>query len=95
MPIVPGMDAPAVYNLAEAKARLSELVERAVRGEEIVIARRGRPAVRLTPAAPARRPRPGAWRGLGLDVAGLLAPVDPQTAAAWAGDTTDNRGLRK
>ena len=34
-------------NLAEAKARLSELVDRAEAGEEICIARRGKPVVRL------------------------------------------------
>lgn len=34
-------------NLAEAKARLSELVDRCLAGEEIVIARRNQPLVRL------------------------------------------------
>ena len=34
-------------NLAEAKARLSELVARAEGGEDVRIKRRGRPAVRL------------------------------------------------
>ena len=33
----------------EAKNRLSELVERAARGEEIVITRRGEPLARLMP----------------------------------------------
>jgi prevent-host-death family protein len=33
----------------EAKNRLSELVERAARGEEIVITRRGEPIARLMP----------------------------------------------
>jgi len=33
----------------EAKNRLSELVERAARGEEIVITRRGEPVARLVP----------------------------------------------
>ena len=33
----------------EAKTKLSQLVERAEAGEEIVIARRGKPVVRLTP----------------------------------------------
>jgi prevent-host-death family protein len=35
-------------NLAEAKARLSELVDAALDGEEIVIARRNVPVVKLT-----------------------------------------------
>lgn len=33
----------------EAKTKLSQLVERAERGEDIVIARHGTPIVRLTP----------------------------------------------
>ncbi|HEV2186822.1 MAG TPA: type II toxin-antitoxin system prevent-host-death family antitoxin [Stellaceae bacterium] len=35
-------------SLADAKARLSELVARAEAGEDICITRRGKPAVRLT-----------------------------------------------
>ena len=35
----------------EAKTRLSQLVERAEAGEEIVIARNGTPVVRLVPVA--------------------------------------------
>lgn len=35
----------------EAKTRLSQLVQRAERGEEIVITRNGRPVVRLAPIA--------------------------------------------
>lgn len=36
----------------EAKTHLSQLVERALAGEEIVVTRRGKPAVRLTPVEP-------------------------------------------
>lgn len=36
-------------NIAEAKAKLSELVEAASRGEEIVLARHGKPMARLAP----------------------------------------------
>ena len=37
-------------NLADAKARLSELVDLAEAGESIEILRRGKPVARLTPA---------------------------------------------
>jgi prevent-host-death family protein len=37
----------------EAKTKLSQLVERAVAGEEIVIARNGKPVARLVPVASA------------------------------------------
>lgn len=42
-------------NLAEAKARLSELVGRAEAGEDIRISRRGKPAVKLVPVEPLKR----------------------------------------
>ena len=43
-------------NLADAKARLSELVERAAAGETIEISRRGKRVARLTSATPGRAP---------------------------------------
>ncbi|HEX8302407.1 type II toxin-antitoxin system prevent-host-death family antitoxin [Sphingomonas sp.] len=43
-------------NLADAKARLSEIVDRVEAGESIEIVRRGRPVARLTPANPQKRP---------------------------------------
>ncbi|AMS29104.1 hypothetical protein AEM38_05925 [Hyphomonadaceae bacterium UKL13-1] len=39
-----------VMNVAEAKAKLSELIERAERGEAVFIARKGKEAVRLLAA---------------------------------------------
>lgn len=44
-------------NIAEAKAHLSELIQRAITGDEVVIARDGKPLVRLVPvtAAPTRQ----------------------------------------
>jgi prevent-host-death family protein len=43
-------------NLAEAKARLSELVEQSGKGETIQIARRGKPVAQLTPVERPRKP---------------------------------------
>ena len=45
----------AAINIYEAKTKLSQLVERAAAGEEIVIAKAGRPMARLVPL-PAHRP---------------------------------------
>lgn len=51
-------------NLYEAKTRLSDLVERAAAGEDIVIAKNGTPRVRLVPVAVPNEPRrPGRWKG--------------------------------
>lgn len=41
----------AQVGMHEAKTKLSQLVERAEAGEEIVIARNGRPVARLVPVA--------------------------------------------
>ncbi len=40
----------AQIGMHAAKTHLSQLVERALEGEEIVLTRRGKPAVRLVPA---------------------------------------------
>jgi prevent-host-death family protein len=54
----------AQFNVAEAKARFSELVQKAVSGEEVVIARDNRPLLRLVPlGAPAGKRTPGSARG--------------------------------
>ena len=54
----------AQFNVAEAKARFSELVQKAVSGEEVVIAKDNRPLLRLVPfGAPGRKRKPGSARG--------------------------------
>ncbi|TDR88009.1 type II toxin-antitoxin system Phd/YefM family antitoxin [Enterovirga rhinocerotis] len=51
-------------NIHEAKTQLSRLVEAALAGEEVVIARNGVPAVKLVPVEkPAVRRRGGMWKG--------------------------------
>jgi prevent-host-death family protein len=61
---------------AKAKAKLSELVARAEAGEEVIIARHGKPAVTLT-VAPKPRPAPTGKRELGV-WAHLGPLVDPE-----------------
>jgi antitoxin (DNA-binding transcriptional repressor) of toxin-antitoxin stability system len=57
----------ATFNIAEAKAKLSELVARAESGETVVIARGGKPVVELKLAETARagRRQPGVWAKYG------------------------------
>lgn len=53
-----------ITNLHDAKAHLSRLVDRAAAGEEIVIAKAGKPLVRMVPFRASDRPRrSGYWRG--------------------------------
>ncbi|MGH7025556.1 MAG: type II toxin-antitoxin system Phd/YefM family antitoxin [Caulobacteraceae bacterium] len=71
-------------NIAAAKARLSELVARAEAGEEVIIARGGKPAVVLKPRVKnARIRRLGVWDryGAGIPETLFLGP-DAETAAA-------------
>lgn len=58
-------------NVHEAKTNLSRLLNRVVEGEEIIIAKAGRPVARLVPIE--RRPRP---RILGQDEGLFEVPDD-------------------
>ena len=75
----------SIYNMHEAKTHLSRLAERAADGEEIVIARNGRPLARLV-SMPERRPRRlGLARGriqVGED---FDAPLPPDIQEAFEG----------
>lgn len=53
-----------VVNVHEAKAHLSRLLNRVAAGEEIVIAKAGKPVARLVPVAvPAGKRVLGGWKG--------------------------------
>jgi prevent-host-death family protein len=53
-----------IVNMHQAKTSLSRLVERALAGEEVVIARNGEPLVKLVPVPKERKPRvPGRGKG--------------------------------
>jgi prevent-host-death family protein len=53
-----------VNTISEAKARLSELIEKASAGQEVIISRAGKPVAVLTAFRKTKRPRrPGALRG--------------------------------
>lgn len=70
--------AESTVNIHEAKTHLSRLIERVETGEEVVIARAGRPVARLIPYRAQTNPRvPGQWRGLVT-----LAPDFDQTDAS-------------
>lgn len=64
-------------NIAEAKARLSELIERALAGDEVVIARRNVPLVLLVAVETARAvPRCGVLKGAARMTDDFDAPLD-------------------
>lgn len=87
------------FNTLEAKNQLSKLVEAALRGEDVVIANRGKPVVRLVKVEPATRRRAGAWVGLMTDaqIAHAFSPkVEAEFAREWQAsiDRPIDDGLR-
>jgi prevent-host-death family protein len=84
-------------NIAEAKAKLSELLDRALAGEEIVIARAGKPLARLVPVTPLAPRKPGAWRGWAASIPTdvFLAPMDPEDLDAAEGKFSDEFGITR
>ena len=69
----------------EAKTELSRLVERALAGEEVVIARAGVPVVRLVPIAQQGRRKLGQWRGKVRMAPDFDAPLPEEELRHWEG----------
>jgi prevent-host-death family protein len=64
------------FNVHAAKTNLSQLIEAALRGEIVTIARRGKPAVRLVPVEPECAPG-SAYHALAGLLKGKVIEVDP------------------
>ena len=80
---------PNTFNVHEAKTHLSRLLERVAAGEEIVIARAGKPVARLAPLKPQRQPRrPGALAGKIWIADDFDEPLPETIAASFRGERT-------
>lgn len=75
-------------NLYDAKTHLSSLVERAAEGEEIVIAKAGRPLARLVAMGSKPKPKrkPGAWKGKVWVARDFDAPLPADLLAGFEGE---------
>ncbi|OLV18452.1 type II toxin-antitoxin system Phd/YefM family antitoxin [Deinococcus marmoris] len=76
-----------VVNIHAAKTQLSRLVERAHLGEEIILAKAGKPYARLVPLAPARKREFGFLAGT-VELSNeenyeLLRPLSEEELADW------------
>lgn len=71
-------------NIHQAKTQFSQLVDRAHAGEEIVVAKDGKPWARLVPLAQPERRRPGLLRGLRIEST-FDDPLPDEEIAAWNG----------
>ena len=75
-------------NLYEAKTQLSKLVDRAASGEEIVIAKAGKPKAKLVPYEPPRKNRIGGQNLLGITYIAddFDAPLPPEIQKYFDGE---------
>ena len=74
-------------NVHEAKTHLSKLLEAVEAGEEVIIARAGKPIARLVSVAARTEPRtPGSWRGR-VFMADDFDETPEELIAAFHGDT--------
>lgn len=75
-----------LVNIQAAKTHLSRLVEEAAAGEEIVLAKAGRPYVKLVPCTPSATPRKlGGWEGE-LEVPPDFDEIDADLVRLFQGD---------
>lgn len=77
-------------NVYDAKTHLSKLLERVEHGEEIVIARAGRPVAKLVPIPRRTEPRkPGGWEGK-VWMAPDFDELPPDLLAAFEGEDPED-----
>ena len=72
-------------NIHEAKTKLSKLIERAVRGEEVIIAKAGRPVVRLVKINPKAKRIFGSAAGTIKFVEGWEKPMTDEELEEFLG----------
>jgi len=73
-------------NIHEAKTNLSRLIEKVAKGQEVVIAKAGKPVAQLVPFRPRGGKKTlGTARGIGELKEGWDAPLTDQEMADWFG----------
>lgn len=76
----------ATVNIYEAKTRLSQLVDKAAAGEDVVVSRNGKPLARITRLdAPKRRVRFGVLKGKLTIPEDFDAPLPADVLAGFEG----------
>jgi antitoxin (DNA-binding transcriptional repressor) of toxin-antitoxin stability system len=74
----------STITIHKAKTTLSQLIQRACQGEEIIIARGAQPLVRLAPLSDAHGKRkPGALEGKLVVGREFFEPLPPEELDAW------------
>ncbi|WP_374943143.1 type II toxin-antitoxin system Phd/YefM family antitoxin [Sphingomonas sp.] len=84
------------FNVHDAKTNLSKLMDRAHAGEEIILAKAGRPWARMVPIEPPSKPKrmPGGWPELAnIPDSVWFDPMPEDELALWEGKRLENHGL--
>ena len=82
-----------IVNVHEAKTHLSRLLARVASGEEIIIAKAGKPVARLTPWRPKTPDRtPGSARGKVWMAPDFDAPLPEELLDAFEGASEKSEG---
>ena len=72
-------------NVHEAKTNLSRLLAQVEAGEEVIIARNGKPVARLVHEKPRAPRQPGRWKGkISIDDR-FFEPLPDEMLARWEG----------
>ena len=74
-----------IVNVNEAKTQLSRLLTRVEAGEEVIIARRGRPVARLVRYMPAGKRKFGAMKGRIKITDAFFGPLPADDLKLWEG----------
>lgn len=74
-----------VVNVSQAKTQLSRLLAHVEAGEEVVIARRGKPVARLVPCKPRKRRRPDRLKGKVVITDAFFDPLPEEELKLWEG----------
>ena len=98
-PVTANEPLPGPVTMGEFRARLAEMADRVLAGEEIVVLRGKEPIARFVPCRPPRRRRPGVLREILGDeaarelVAALDEPLGARDRRILEGEGTDESGL--
>jgi prevent-host-death family protein len=79
------------FNLYEAKTGLSQLVERAAKGEEVIIAKAGKPMVKLVPVV--EEEKPVGKRQFGQNTMGITYISPDFDEPLWTDEELEEMGL--
>jgi prevent-host-death family protein len=73
-----------MYSIREAKATFEKLLEKTIRGKDVIITRRGKPVAKLVAFSPQPAKRvPGRWKGKISYAPDAFDPLSKEELAEW------------